>query len=56
VTKTSAEGFESQFWNSFDNQYKLTENEMREELPNFISDSPGRQRALMGEETTHKLD
>lgn len=51
--KLTAEPFESQFWSTFDHQFALTEVDMREKLPQFISDPSGRSRveALMQEKT-----
>ena len=53
----TAESWESQFWNSFDYQFGLTEIGLREELPKFISDPSGRSHAeALMEEQTKSLD
>jgi len=55
LSQLTAEVYESQFWNSFDTQFGLTEIGLREELPRFISDPSGRSHAeaLMEEQTKH---
>lgn len=49
----TAEPFEQQFWKTYDHQFKLTEIEMRAQLPQFISDPSSRHsaEALMEEKT-----
>lgn len=53
LSQLTAEPFESQFWTSFDSQFSLSEIEMREKLPLFISDPSNRTQveALMEEKT-----
>jgi len=53
LSKLTAESFEGQFWSTFDHQFSLTELEMREKLPLFISDPSNRSQveALMEEKT-----
>ena len=52
----TAEHFESQFWNSFDRQFSLTEVDMREKLPLFLSDPQSSTPvAALTEERTHQL-
>jgi len=45
INEYTAEDYESQFWSSFDNKFNLTEVEMRESLPQFISDPSNRYQA-----------
>lgn len=53
INNLTAEPFESQFWSTFDHQFNLTEIDMREKLPLFISDPSNRSQveALMEEKT-----
>jgi len=53
ISKVTAEPFESQFWSTFDQQFSLTEIDMREKLPLFIADPSNRSQveALMEEKT-----
>jgi hypothetical protein len=61
LSKLTAEPYETQFWNNFDGQFNLTEIQMREDLPYFITDPSnrlkveaimdGRADALEAEET-----
>mgnify|MGYP001316060774 FL=1 len=61
LTNLTAEPYETQFWNNFDGQFNLTEIQMREDLPYFITDPSnrlkveaimdGRADALEAEET-----
>jgi hypothetical protein len=44
LSKLTAEPFEIQFWNNFDGQFNLTEIQMREELPYFITDPTNRMK------------
>ena len=44
LTNLTAETYESQFWSNFDGQFKLTEIEMREDLPVFITDPSNRMK------------
>jgi hypothetical protein len=58
LTKLTAETFESQFWSNFDGQFTLTEIQMREDLPVFITDPSNRMKveAIMdGREETKQL-
>jgi len=53
INKLTAEPFEQQFWSTYDTQFDLSEIEMREKLPLFISDPSNRSQveALMEEKT-----
>lgn len=61
LSNLTAEPYETQFWNNFDGQFNLTEIQMREDLPYFITDPSnrlkveaimdGRADALEAEET-----
>lgn len=53
INNLTAEPFENQFWRTFDTQLGLTEVDMREKLPQFISDPSSRSQvqALMEEKT-----
>jgi len=51
----TAEGFDSQFWTHFDQQFKLTEVSMREELPNLIANPANRMKVEAIIEETQKL-
>ena len=42
LSSTTAEGFESQFWNNFDGTYNLTDASLKEEIPYFITDTSNR--------------
>lgn len=56
LSKLTAEPFENQFWSNFDGQYNLSEVQMREELPYFITDMNNRMKVealLGGNETVH---
>lgn len=58
LTRLTAETFESQFWTNFDGQFTLTEIQMREDLPVFITDPSNRMKveAIMdGREETKQL-
>ena len=44
LTTKTAETFESQFWSNFDGQFTLTELQMREDLPVFITDPSNRMK------------
>jgi len=41
---TTAEPYEVQFWGNFDGQFNLTEIQMRDELPYFITDPSNRMK------------
>jgi len=58
ITKLTAESFEDQFWTNFDGQQGLTELQMREELPFFITDPSNRMKveALMEGRNDAALD
>lgn len=59
LSKLTAEDFESQFWGNFDSLFELKELDMKEELPNFITDSSSQMQAQAyldgAEETTKQL-
>jgi hypothetical protein len=56
LNNLTAEPYESQFWNTFDHQFALTEIGMREALPTMISDPSNRMRAeAIMEEKTQQL-
>lgn len=56
IDNLTAEPYETQFWNTFDHQFKLTEVEMRQQLPQFISDPSSRyQTEALMEERTQQL-
>lgn len=56
LNNLTAESYESQFWNSFDVQFGLTEIGMREALPTMIGDPSNRLRAeAIMEERTQQL-
>jgi hypothetical protein len=44
LSNLTAEPYETQFWNNFDGQFNLTEIQMREELPYFITDPTNRMK------------
>jgi len=50
LNNLTAEHYESQFWNQFDEIFGLTEKDMRNKLPLFIAD-PYNAEALMEEKT-----
>jgi hypothetical protein len=58
ITILTAESFEDQFWSNFDGQNGLTELQMREELPFFITDPSNRMKveALMDGRTDAALE
>jgi len=58
ITKLTSESFEDQFWTNFDGQQGLTELQMREELPFFITDPSNRMKveALMEGRNDAALD
>lgn len=53
INNLTAQPFECQFWETFDHTFNLTEVDMREKLPQFISDPSNRSQveALMEEKT-----
>lgn len=65
LDKKTAQPYDQQFWEQFDIIMQLSEEEMRQELPNFIADSSnkakfdallsGRANASIGHETTKKF-
>ena len=44
LSNLTAEPYEVQFWSNFDGQFNLTEIQMREELPYFITDPTNRMK------------
>lgn len=66
IDKKSAEPYEHQFWAQFDVVQELTEEEMRREIPAFVTDPSnkarveaiisGRGQAALGGQHTHRLE
>lgn len=58
MSNLTAEPFEEQFWSNFDGQFGLTEIQMREDLPYFITDPSNRMKveALMDGRTDAALE
>lgn len=58
LNNLTAEPYEVQFWNNFDGQFNLTEIQMREELPYFITDPTNRMKveAIMEGRTDAHLE